>query len=55
MYVFDTNVFVAALRYRHTGKMLVPRGPSFLILKAIRQGLIVGGVLANELLSFTIT
>ncbi len=36
MYVFDTNIFVAALRSR--------RGASFLILKAIRQGLILGGV-----------
>ncbi|NEO89137.1 MAG: putative toxin-antitoxin system toxin component, PIN family [Moorea sp. SIO3G5] len=36
MYVFDTNVFVAALCSR--------RGPSFLILKALHQGLIVGGV-----------
>lgn len=36
MYVFDTNIFVAALRSR--------RGASFLILKAIRQELIIGGV-----------
>lgn len=36
MYVFDTNIFVAAFRSR--------RGASFLILKAIRQGLIEGAV-----------
>ena len=36
MYVFDTNVFVAALRSR--------QGASFVILKAIRQGLIAGSV-----------
>lgn len=36
LYVFDTNIFVAALRSR--------RGASFLILKAICQGLIKGAV-----------
>lgn len=36
MYVFDTNLFVAALRSR--------QGASFVILKAIRQGLIAGSV-----------
>lgn len=36
MYVFDTNVFVAAFRSR--------RGASFLILQALRQGVIKGAV-----------
>lgn len=35
-YVFDTNIWVAALRSR--------RGASFLLLKAIRERLIVGAV-----------
>lgn len=44
MYVFDTNVFVAALRSR--------RGASFVILSAIRQGLIAGAVSQALLLEY---
>ncbi len=36
MHIFDTNIFVAALRSQ--------RGASFVILNAIRQGLIAGAV-----------
>lgn len=44
MDVFDTNVWVAALRSR--------RGASFIILKAIRQGLVVGVVSQALLLEY---
>jgi predicted nucleic acid-binding protein len=44
MYVFDTNVFVAALRSR--------QGASFVILSAIRQGLIAGAVSQALLLEY---
>ncbi len=44
LYVFDTNVFVAALRSR--------QGASFVILQAIRRGLIVGAVSQALLLEY---
>ena len=44
MDVFDTNVWVAALRSR--------RGASFIILKAIRQGLVAGAVSQALLLEY---
>jgi putative PIN family toxin of toxin-antitoxin system len=45
MYVFDTNVLVAALRSR--------RGASFVILQAIRYGLIKGAVSTALLLEYS--
>ena len=45
MYVFDTNVFVAALRSR--------RGASFVILQAIRRGLVKGSASIALLLEYT--
>ena len=44
VYVFDTNVFVAALRSR--------RGASFVILNAIRQNLITGAASQALLLEY---
>ncbi len=44
MYVFDTNVFVAALRSR--------RGASFVILQAIRRGLVKGSASTALLLEY---
>ena len=45
VYVFDTNIFVAALRSR--------RGASFVILNAIRQELISGAASQALLLEYT--
>jgi predicted nucleic acid-binding protein len=41
MYVFDTNVLVAGLRSR--------KGASFVILQALRHGLIKGAELVQQL------
>ena len=45
MYVFDTNIWVAALRSR--------RGASFLLLKAIRQKLVTPAVSEALFLEYT--
>lgn len=45
IYVFDTNIWVAALRSR--------RGASFLVLKALRQRLVIPAVLEALFLEYT--
>jgi putative PIN family toxin of toxin-antitoxin system len=44
MYIFDTNVFVAALRSQ--------RGASFVVLQALRAGLLEGGASTALLLEY---
>jgi predicted nucleic acid-binding protein len=44
MYIFDTNVFVAGLRSQ--------RGASFVVLQALRAGLLEGGASTALLLEY---
>jgi predicted nucleic acid-binding protein len=44
LYVFDTNIWVAALRSR--------RGASFIVLKALSRGFITGAVSAALFLKY---